>query len=258
MAALLEIENLSRYFGGLAAVDDVSFSVNEGEIAGLIGPNGSGKTTCFNVITGYLKRTSGNVRFAGESISRRRPDEICRRGLVRTFQISSVFPDISVRSNVLTALHPQLRAGLLAGVFGLGQTRAEEHQARERVEELLEFVNLTHRADSRASVLGMGEQRRLMIAAALATGPRMLMLDEPSAGMDDDERAHLMDLIRKVRDSGTTVLVVEHHMRLIMNLCDRVFALNFGKKIAEGTPAEIQNHEQVLEAYLGVEGKKGA
>lgn len=251
---LLRLEAATRYFGGLAAVKEVSFDVGAGQIVGLIGPNGSGKTTCFNLISGLYAPTSGSIYFNDQLISGLPQHRIAAKGIARTFQISSYFPALNALDNVTTAHHTQLSAGLVAGLFRLPKTAMEEDAAIENSKKLLEFVQLEHRLHVRANALASAEQRRLMIAMALATRPKLLLLDEPGAGMTKDEQIKLTDLIFRVRDLGVTIVLVEHHMRLIMGICDKVVVLSGGEKIAEGTPAQIQATESVIEAYLGRSG----
>lgn len=249
--ALLRLESVTRFFGGLAAVKDVSFDVEVGQIVGLIGPNGSGKTTCFNLVSGLYAPTHGDIHFNGHLISGLPQHRIAAEGVARTFQTSSYFPALTGLDNVLTSHHIQLDSGLVAGVFRSRKTIEEEAAAVEHSRELLRFVGLERRNRIRADALSSAEQRRLMIAMALATKPKLLLLDEPGAGMTRDEQVNLTDLIFKVRDIGITIVLVEHHMRLIMGICDKVVVLSGGEKIAEGTPAEIQTTESVIQAYLG-------
>lgn len=227
---VLRFENVTRYFGGLAAVKDVSFQVESNQILGLIGPNGSGKTTCFNLITGVHKPTSGRIEFDGKVISGMPSHKIARMGIARTFQISSVFPDLTAFENIVTAHHCRLSSNLLTGLIRTGRTAKEEKYAEEHSEELLDFVGLAGKIEMKANSLTSADQRRLMIAIALATNPKLLMLDEPCAGMVEDERAELIQLIRKVCDSGIPVLLVEHHMKMIMEVCHHVVVLNLGEK----------------------------
>ncbi|MBK6601031.1 MAG: ABC transporter ATP-binding protein [Betaproteobacteria bacterium] len=248
---LLRLDNVTRNFGGLAAVKDVSFEAKSGQIVGLIGPNGSGKTTCFNLISGLYAPSSGKILFNDAQISGLPQHRIAAKGVARTFQISSYFPALTALENVVTAHHTQLKSGLFAGILRLNKTVMEEAAAVERSHELLQFVGLEHRHGMRADALASAEQRRLMVAMALATRPQLLLLDEPGAGMTKEEQVRLTELIFKVRDVGVTIVLVEHHMRLIMGICDNVVVLTEGKKIAEGTPAEIQATEAVIEAYLG-------
>ncbi|MGI5850153.1 MAG: ABC transporter ATP-binding protein [Christensenellales bacterium] len=248
---ILNFENVTKYFGGLAAVKDVSFQVQENQILGLIGPNGSGKTTCFNLITGVYRPTSGKIVFKGEVIDGLPSYKIARKGISRTFQISSIYPALTTHQNVLTAHHTKLKVGFVQGILGLPGTVKEERIAHERSHELLEFVGLQHLHKIPAGTLTSADQRRLMVAIALASKPQLLMLDEPCAGMTRDEQINMINLIRKVCDQGTPVLLVEHHMRMIMEVCDHVVVLNLGQKIAEGCPNEIQNNEAVIQAYLG-------
>ena len=251
---ILRFENVTKYFGGLAAVKDVSFNVESNQILGLIGPNGSGKTTCFNLITGVHKPTSGSILFEDKEISGLPSHKIARMGVARTFQISSVFPDLSAVENVVTAHHCRMKSNFVTGLFGICGTLTEEKRVLEHSRELLGFVGLEEKMDTRAGSLTSADQRRLMIAIAMATEPKLLMLDEPCAGMIEDERADLVQLIRKVCDGGVPVLLVEHHMKMIMEVCHHVVVLNLGQKIAEGRPEEIQKNEAVIEAYLGRSG----
>jgi branched-chain amino acid transport system ATP-binding protein len=249
MAAILEVERLSRRFGGLAAVDDLSFAVAPGEIRGLIGPNGAGKTTTFNVISGFNAPSSGRVLFEGRDISGLRPSHVAALGLVRTFQQTTLFQELSALDNVLVGCHLQARAGLFATV--LRRARERDEAARAAALEALEFFGLAGRRDELAANLPHGLQRALGLAVALVARPKLLLLDEPFTGMNAEEMGHMMQLIRKVRARGITLLLVEHHMQAVMGLCDRITVLNFGRLLAEGAPDEIRTHPEVIEAYLG-------
>jgi branched-chain amino acid transport system ATP-binding protein len=249
MAAILEVERLSRRFGGVAAVDDLSFAVEPGEIRGLIGPNGAGKTTTFNVISGFNPPSSGRVLFEGRDISGLRTSRIAALGLVRTFQQTTLFQELPVFDNVLIGCHLQARRSLLAIL--LGRAREREAAARDAALEALEFFGLAGRRDELASNLPHGLQRALGLAVALVAQPKVLLLDEPFTGMNPEETRHMMESIRKVRARGITLLLVEHDMQAVMGLCDRITVLNFGRLLAEGAPEEIQTHPEVIEAYLG-------
>jgi branched-chain amino acid transport system ATP-binding protein len=252
MSALLEVEELSRHFGGLKAVNGLSFSLTAGEITGLIGPNGAGKTTAFNLISGTIRPSRGSVRFKGEEITGLRPNKVVRRGLVRTFQATNVFPDVSVRENVRRGCLVRSRVGFLAGLVNASSARAAEDRSRETTEELIDLLSLRAFGDHPASSLPYGHQRRLGVAIALATQPELLLLDEPVAGLNPEESAEFGRFLRMIAASKKlTILLVEHHMRLVMGLCDKIVVLDHGEKIAEGTPQEIGRNEAVIQAYLG-------
>ncbi len=247
----LAVDDLAVDFGGVAALAGVSFAVRDATITSLIGPNGAGKTTAFNAITGYLRPARGRVTYEGHALTGRRPCDIAARGVVRTFQKTSVFPALTVADNVLTGLHLRGRAGLLGILAGRRAVRDEERRLREAVAEILEFVGLGRHAESLAADLPYGEQRLVELAVALAARPRMLLLDEPAAGMTSAEKERLVALIRRIRAQGVTVFVVEHDMRLVMGISDTVIVLNHGRVIAEGPPAAIQADPDVIRAYLG-------
>ena len=250
MTAILEVDGLTRRFGGLTAVDDLSFSVAEGEIRGLIGPNGAGKTTTFNVISGFYPPTSGQIRFRGEPIAGLPPHDIAARGLVRSFQQTTLFKELSVVDNVLIGAHLEVRPNLASSVLGkAGEDR--DVKARDRALETLAFFGLDDRRDALAGALPHGLQRALGMAIALMAKPRFLLLDEPFTGMNNEETRSVMALIRRIRDRGITLLLVEHDMQAVMELCDAITVLNFGRLLAEGTPEEIKTDPAVIEAYLG-------
>lgn len=248
---ILETSGLTKMFGGLSAVDQLDLSVEEGEIRGLIGPNGSGKTTALNLMTGYIKPTRGMVRYQGSEVTGAQPHDLARLGLVRTFQITTLFENLTVRDNVFHGSHLNNPTSLLGALTRSRRFREQSEVIEARVEELLTFVGLAERIGAMARDLSAGEHRYLEIAIALAARPRMLLLDEPATGLNPEEAAYLMDLIRTLRSQGVTVLLVEHNMRLITNVCTRITVLNFGAKIAEGTPEEIVDNPDVITAYLG-------
>jgi branched-chain amino acid transport system ATP-binding protein len=248
---LLSIRSIGKRFGGLDVLHEVSLEVPAGGIYGLIGPNGAGKTTVFNLITGLLAPDRGSIAFAGESLLGLAPQRITRRGIARTFQNIRLFRDMTLLDNVIVGMHDKLNYGAFALLLNTAAFRAAEQQARERAFELLGWVGLAHKAGQLADRLAYGEQRRLEFARALATEPQLLLLDEPVAGMNPSEKAQLMDEIVGIRARGYGVLMIEHDMRFVMGLCERIAVLNFGKIIAEGTPDQIKNTPDVIEAYLG-------
>jgi len=249
MTSLLEVRDLTMRFGGLVAVDALGFRVEHGTIHGLIGPNGAGKTTTFNMISGFYTPTSGQVLLRGEDVSGLKMHEVARRGVVRTFQHSTLFAELTVMENALVGTHMPFRSNVFAAI--IGWDREDRRGAEARARESLEFFGLDHLATERAGDLSHGHQRALGMAVAYASHPDVILLDEPFTGMNPEETRQMMDLMRRLKADGMTILLVEHDMQAIMGLCDAITCMSFGKFLAEGNPAEIRNHPAVIEAYLG-------
>jgi branched-chain amino acid transport system ATP-binding protein len=248
---MLRLNGITKVFGGLTALEDISLTVKDGTITGIIGPNGAGKTTLFNIVTGLYTQTAGEVHLAGENISFFPPEKLASLGLVRTFQNVELFGQMTVLENVMIGLHTKSKSGILSSAFKLPGQIKEEKYIRERARHWLEFTGLADLAEITADNLPFGKCRLLEISRALAVEPRVILMDEPAAGLNSLETAHLALLIRKIKESGITIVLVEHDMDLVMDICDSIIVLNLGKKLAEGTPRQIQENQAVIAAYLG-------
>lgn len=251
---LLEINNLTKSFGGVQAVNNVSFTVNRGEIVAVIGPNGAGKTTLFNMITGIYPATSGNISFSGTEVGGLAAHRVAKLGIARTFQNLQIFNNMTVLENVMVGRHTKSKTGFLGAIFPLNPVQHEEREIVEKSLEKLALIGLADKASESATNLPYGQQKLLEIARAVALEPELLLLDEPAAGLNSTETRELVDIIYSLKDQGVTILLVEHDMETVMEIADRLVVLNFGNKLAEGTPFEIQNNHEVITAYLGEEG----
>jgi len=249
--ALLEVSGLTKRFGGLAAVEDLDFNIQAGELLSIIGPNGAGKTTLFNLLTGFYRPTSGRIIFNGADITGLKPYRIIRSGMGRTFQITHIFQNSTILDNVIIGRASHSRIGLLGSILGTTSAGREKKKAIEKAREIISFVGLTDQQDKTADSLTEEARKRLSIALALATEPKLLLLDEPAAGVNLEEMGGLMDLIGRIRESGISVCLIEHKMRIVMSISDRIIVLSYGRNIADGTPEEVANNEDVIKAYLG-------